>query len=279
MSDKIIQNPLEIAEVVARLILEYSYRNNRNVEGLHNYGVHDILLFGSTLRGDAHDVDMLLIHNLPELHDFGIVTEYDPKSGYWYPNPDAKREDVRWTSENILEALGSPEVQNPIEKRFLIGDAVCDIYYPKSKFIPMGRRGDGVSVGEEITIYPQSGTVDFEVIGECYVDIEDHEGTEQRVNALFEEKITKRQAVNQIRNALAARGLEINGTLDMHVMERYLLCSDKADDDRAMVIRQCRDPTFWYSVLTSGRLYNKETGKFDQTVEQKYPGAYRFFRQ
>ncbi len=278
---EILQDPLGIAEVVAQLIMEYSHSSQGDIQikGLDDKRVYDILLFGSTLRGDAHDVDMLLIHNLPELYDFGIVSKYDPNSRLCFPDPDAKREDVRWTSEDILDALGSPEVEDLLDEKWSISDAVHKCFTTRRVFVRTGSRFDGISVGYNDEVAPYSGNFTFDVIGEVYVNIDDHEGTMQRVNTLVKERITERQAVTKIKKALAQRGLPVNDTLDLHVMARYLLRPDKGAEDRAMVIKQCRDPTFWYTVLTSGRLYNKDTGKFDQTIDQKYPDACKLFQQ
>lgn len=253
-----IPNPMEIAKVVAELILSYSYRADGG-----ETKVHDVLLFGSTFQGEAHDVDMLLIHNLPRLYEFGIVTRYDASTGSVFPDLDAKREDQHGNPQQILNALGSPELQDPIDKIMCLMEDFYTCYET--------RRVSGYE------ILPRSETVRFDVIGDVYVDIEDQDGSEAKVNAAIEEKIKQRQAITKIAYALQQRSLPIEDTLDLHVMHRSLL-SPGREEDRGLVIRQCRDPTFWYSVLTSGVLYNTATGKFDTSVNQRYPHAYHLFR-
>ena len=79
-------------------------------------------------------------------------------------------------------------------------------------------------------------------------------------------------------------GLDINTILDLHVMSKSLLSLGATEErerylkeQRQLAVTQCKDPTFWPSVLESGRLYNKETGKFDTLVQTKYEHAIQLF--
>ena len=83
MTDKpIIPNAMQIAEQVAGIMFEFSYRSTpwsgMPVEHqLPTEQIEDILLFGSTMKGEpAHDIDMLIIHNLLELSTYGVITKY-----------------------------------------------------------------------------------------------------------------------------------------------------------------------------------------------------------
>jgi hypothetical protein len=46
---------------------------------------------------------------------------------------------------------------------------------------------------------------------------------------------------------------------------------------RCEAIASCRDPTFWHTVLTTGRLYDRVTHDFTQPVSEKYPGTIGLF--
>ena len=52
---------------------------------------------------------------------------------------------------------------------------------------------------------------------------------------------------------------------------------DKAFDKRQIAVRQCGDPTFWYTVLQSGRFYDEKSGKFNVPIEERYPNAIELF--
>ena len=88
-------------------------------------------------------------------------------------------------------------------------------------------------------------------------------------------KLVEMMAVTKVAELYKQRGLDLDATLDLHVMH-YSVFEDYAL--RNLVIKQSRDPTFWHSVLTSGRLYNAETGKFDTAFEEKYHGKSELFK-
>ena len=95
-----------LAENVATIILDHSFRVPS-----HAYGVHDVMLFGSTLQGEARDIDLLVIHNLDNLRKLGMLTTYDEKQGRFVPDPDMKIEDRRHGAEFILDSMGSPRFE------------------------------------------------------------------------------------------------------------------------------------------------------------------------
>ena len=71
--------------------------------------------------------------------------------------------------------------------------------------------------------------------------------------------------------------LALNEVLDIHAMNVGLLDPEGMAEERKIVISQCTDPTFWNTVLTTGRLYDVDAGKFTIPVDQKYPGASKLF--
>jgi hypothetical protein len=85
----------------------------------------------------------------------------------------------------------------------------------------------------------------------------------------------------------------VDSIFDVHVMHTGLLLAhiDPPDvpgsgymdeymkQQRAEAIKHCRDPTFWHTVLSEGRLYNPETHDFSLKVDDKYPGASDLFKQ
>ncbi|NQV91219.1 hypothetical protein HQ489_01985 [Candidatus Woesearchaeota archaeon] len=69
--------------------------------------------------------------------------------------------------------------------------------------------------------------------------------------------------------------------LDLHMMNKNLFLSIDGHyaNERDAVIKQCRDGTFWHSVLSEGKLYNPENKIFDIHVNDKYPRAVELFKQ
>ena len=48
-------------------------------------------------------------------------------------------------------------------------------------------------------------------------------------------------------------------------------------DVRKYAVDSCRDPTFWFTILSEGRIYDRNTHDFSIKVEDKYPGALDLF--
>ncbi len=48
---------------------------------------------------------------------------------------------------------------------------------------------------------------------------------------------------------------------------------------REEAIESCRDPTFWYTVLSAGKLYDPKKHDFTGKVEDKYPGVIELFER
>ena len=77
--------------------------------------------------------------------------------------------------------------------------------------------------------------------------------------------------------------------LDLHFMEKVLLDTslgseipeymrNARNEARAELCqRNCRDPTFWHTALSTGRLFDGE--RFTIPIEDKYPGCLALFPQ
>ena len=81
----------------------------------------------------------------------------------------------------------------------------------------------------------------------------------------------------------------VNNVFDVNVLYDGLLEGGQsgADKDslraqsrdrlREGAIASCRDPTFWYTILSEGRIYDREKHDFSIKVEDNYPGALSLF--
>ncbi len=65
---------------------------------------------------------------------------------------------------------------------------------------------------------------------------------------------------------------------DVHVLSTGLFGEDSyAERNREEAINSCRDRTFWYTVLRTGKIYNPKGQDFNVHVEERYPGILSFF--
>lgn len=72
---------------------------------------------------------------------------------------------------------------------------------------------------------------------------------------------------------------KFSSLFDLHVMSSNLFGRDEyAGQLRAAAVCSCRDPTFWHTVFTEGRLYDRSTHDFSLSVEMKYPGVPELFK-
>lgn len=256
----VVPGALDLAERVAKVILDYSFRMPSRAEG-----VHDVMLFGSTLKGEGHDIDMLVIHNLDNLRKLGFFTTYNEKTGEDAPDLVTKIEDHRYRAEFILDSMGAQKFE---------------AFFGYARSIMSGFRmtRDNWRI-EYSTKYPYSGSVHVPSFGEVPIkDAENYQNAYEQVETYVTETLKQDMALERVKKILEERYLDLNSTLDLHVMHRNLLHEDRAHDQRDLAIQQSRDPTFWPSVLESGRLYNPETGHFDMKVDDKYQGAVELFQ-
>lgn len=65
---------------------------------------------------------------------------------------------------------------------------------------------------------------------------------------------------------------------DVHVLSTGLLKADAyGASRREEAVKSCRDPTFWHTVLSAGKLYDSDKHDFTMSVNDKYPGAVDLF--
>lgn len=241
----VIGNAMEVAEGVAKIILDNSYRDT-------DIGIRDVMLFGSTLKRDGNDIDMLVIHSLPALLCYGEYTVY--KDGQLLENPEAMVEDLRPSPGLVLEKMGSRKIPDLFETRYemltSLGRQTGNLERPESAYLP------------------EIGDINIAQIG---ID---------RVYEVIEYKIAQLEsetALARTESFLEGKGLDLEKSLDLQLMYEGLLDPTTNSDKRKYAVSHCRDPTFWPSILESGRLYDPEKGKFSVPVEDKYPGAVALF--
>lgn len=68
----------------------------------------------------------------------------------------------------------------------------------------------------------------------------------------------------------------MDGVFDVNVLHTIAFESD-GEFVRVEAVRYCRDPTFWSTVMQTGRIYDVERGDFSMAVREKYPGALDLF--
>jgi hypothetical protein len=278
MTDKpIVQNAMSIAENVARIIFETSYKDKN-----FDMRVHDLLLFGSVFTGESfkspsdqvpHDIDILVVHNLWSLREYGMFTRYDKKTRQKVFHSEADIAIDRYRPNVILEDMGSELAPHNYEVRRILLD------------------GDGQTKGlsQKIGTLKQSnmygGIVELPLVRKVDIPIkrfdssrEGFEHIHEYVNSAFDEKVGFKFTVNRVKSYLEQQGLPIDPTLDLIVMHKDLLDPSQAQEDRDLALQQSKDPTFWNSILVTGRLHNQSTGKFDIRVDQKYSGGTELFK-
>ncbi len=101
----------------------------------------------------------------------------------------------------------------------------------------------------------------------------------KKAEAVLIKTISRRMVINRVERVFNRLGLNLNETLDLHVMNRGLLVPGQYDEERAIAIQQCRDPSFWHTVLEAGRLYDRKSKEFSIPVSVKYPDALGLFKQ
>ncbi|MBI4439605.1 hypothetical protein HY638_01380 [Candidatus Woesearchaeota archaeon] len=254
----VIQNARGIAQQVAYYIFNSSW-----FDRVRGEEVKDVLLFGSTLRDNPHDIDMLIIHTLPVLDGFGKITKYDEKTGRMVADDEVKIEDERYNAEAILEAMGSPLFEDFYEERESIERSVKKASWETKK-------------------WPIKGEFIVDGVGKVKVRAKDPMEFYTTIMTEADKTLRRNMVAGKVGWYLGYCGLAINDrTLDLQVMNQDLLVPEKGQEDREIAIKQCRDPLFWHTVLTTGRLYDRHAGefspKFTIPVEAKYPHAAELF--
>ncbi|MBU0980490.1 MAG: hypothetical protein KJ709_06805 [Nanoarchaeota archaeon] len=277
MSDKTIPNAMDIAENVARIIFESSYRDK-----MWDERVQDLLLFGSTLTGESFkptdeqkepDIDILVIHTLHGLTEYGMFMKYDEEKSEAILDPEADITRQRYDPVCVLEEMGSVFGADNFKVWNLIHDGNM-LYEGMIDQMPLLRNGNFYG-----------GVVKLPLVGEVRIPVQRYdyftEGFKHLtgyIDKAFDEKVASTFTVNRVRRFLEEQGMPIEPTLDLIAMHKAMLEPGKAEDQRKLALQQSGDPTFWNSILCSGRLYNKSTGKFDTRLDDKYPGGAELFR-
>lgn len=265
-TDKVIPNVIDVAEGVAKIIFEHSYRSYFS----ETNRVNDLLLFGSALTGtsynsgevsEPHDIDLLVIHDLFELNTYGLFTVYDEGELKCVPDPEGDITKQRYDSSSILESMGSRQVPDFLEAR--------DKIFNSFRGWVLQRREDNE---------PIWGNVDLPYLGEIEIEEGDFKSVYDQVRKLYHEKVEQEGVGYKAAKFLEGKGLEVREVLDLIVMNRNLLHPEKAQEDRELAIQQSKDPTFWYTIFSEGKLYDHVTETFSVSVEDKYPGTLELFK-
>lgn len=75
-------------------------------------------------------------------------------------------------------------------------------------------------------------------------------------------------------------GDQFSALFDVHVLSTKLLnADDYRVNERKEAIKSCRDPKFWYNVLSTGKLYDPSKHDFTMSVSDKYPCAVELFKK
>lgn len=274
MSEKTaVKYSKDIAQEVAKIILEHSYRIEDSRFPIFNQSVKDVLLFGSALEKEGHDVDLLAIHNLSCLKKYGVITKYDDKESCVVPdlNPEKTFEDGVYRASSILDSIGGKTFNDEsFTVIFTLKELFRERILPNLEEIsPAGT----VYRGKKIEI-PYVGKIEFK-------DAETKYKAMDQFDRIVKDRIEEMRVIKKIEDLFKSCGFEtreINSILDLQIMHQDLLFPDKMQEERELAIKQCRDPTFWYTVLSFGRLYNPDSGKFEAPITDKYPHALELFK-
>lgn len=203
--------------------------------------VLDVMLYGSTLRSESpRDIDLLVIHGGNRLKAFF------PYSTLRVVDKPVGIENARYSAYSIFRQLG---------------------------YKTEGRGNDSVAVavGKRIAGL-NAGTVTDEEIAE----------TDKRWRRFSEEEYLDSFEVS---NRIDAYG--INNVFDVIVLHVGALLADANDQMavkygtitgiRKSAVESCRDPTFWHTIFSEGRIYDRKKHDFSISVEDKYSGAKDLF--
>ena len=202
-------------------------------------GVVDVILYGSTLSSESpKDIDMLVIH------DGGRLRAFSPYSTLRVDEPIGK-ENARDSAYGIFRQLGYKHDDNKT-------DTVA---------VAVGKRIEGLNAGT---------VTDEQIAGET---------------KLWKDWCEKEYGSFELADRLDIHG--INNVFDVIVLHVGALMADANDQVagiygtitgmRKSAVESCRDPTFWHTILSEGRIYDREKHDFSIKVEDKYAGAVDLF--
>jgi predicted nucleotidyltransferase len=265
-----------VAEEIAQAILQHSYSKGDEY-------VYDLLLFGSTATGirykqkehDARpDLDILVIHQLPGLLRFGYFTVYDPKKGRCEFDPNADITSRRYSSEVILNAMGTPNIAD-LDAAY---NEIFETVHQQRLFDLASDHSELFDDFNEETQPTPLRSVQLPYINVEFSLEEEAKVLYDKLDQIVKEHIRAYSARHHVELVLKKHGLTLD-SLDLLVMHKTLFTQTQEGTElRGHTLTQSRDPAFWYDILGNGKLYNPETGKFDMSFDQKYPGVRELFR-
>lgn len=236
----------DIAKDTAKIILEKSWEEVK-VEG--------VMLFGSTLRRDnPNDIDLLILHSGNKLSPY---TRYSEREGKMQYDAPTGKGNVRERSFNLLRYTGYRIDSNE--------RAVAHI----------GRRIEQLGAGPALSERVQQ---DIEERGADVVcNDEDIYGIETvfDVQAMSTALLGDAKPLELEARTHAAYGSDENREREYQDYWRYL--RKRIAGERQDAVKNCRDPTFWHTILSEGRLYDPARHDFTIPIEEKYPGALALF--
>ncbi|MBT4539565.1 hypothetical protein HOI26_05190 [Candidatus Woesearchaeota archaeon] len=274
-----VQNKYQIATKVAEIIHQNAYQHgDRNIKG--------IMLFGSVARQqeDANDIDLLIIHDISQLNELGTFTKYSggrmvPDKNSFFDNGD------NYSASRVLREMGASKIDDffnfKYELRHWLGRRP-DIYDTprKGDILESFSRylsPDRLVVKDNRLLFRYGGV-------EEEVNLEDRTGAEDIRRLLFEQevdRITKKyeptQVVSIVEALMNSYGLDMNNALDLQVMNVSLLEDIENPDieiDRKLAVEQCRDPTFWQTILREGRVYDRTSQDPSIPAHLKHPNSF-----
>jgi len=261
---RIIPHALELAENIAEIILKDSYRTKifgDPNELLAESPIKDVLLFGSTQRGEpAHDIDMLVIHRYYQLDTFGFATVYDNNTAQLVPHPTANIQESFYQPMGILESMGGEGINDLFDMEWEIRDAER-------------RQTTEMRVLENHYL----GTLKLPYIGEIkFVKPVPLNTLIDTIDQAINEKLRSKMVATKVKALMEKQKLDVNEILDLHVMNQRLLLGEMTEE-REIIVAQCKDPTFWNTVLSTGALYNLKSKKFDLPFDYQYNNASNLF--
>ncbi|HLC65125.1 MAG TPA: hypothetical protein VJI46_03320 [Candidatus Nanoarchaeia archaeon] len=252
----IIPNAPNLAEEVAKLIFEYSPKGESGK-------VWDVMLYGAALHSTARDIDLLLIHDVGELSEIELITKYE--GGTMVPDPDAKKEKIE--AGRILGAIDTARFDPSMFES------------PEDFFSARGCYREMV-IGDTLDLNPPLYTYKFVQSPYGCLNIEigrtDRQG---RLKITIDAHLKGDRLVKKVNSLLGDNGQMMNDVLDLQMVHVGFLSQDGwYDGHRKAAISQSSDPTFWYDVLSAGKLFDKKAGRFSIPLGEIYPHAVELFK-
>lgn len=204
----------------------------------HDAMLRDVLLFGSTLRQNKDPEDIDLVI----LHKGWKLEEFDK-------DPYGEKKDAK------------PKHDKPIGEDNLR-------QHSSAIFHQLGYRNI-----EEFDYFEFRNTWDEE---HGQANREDFQAAFEKAQEDYWVRRSLNSVDTQIIKLVYPRS--VDDIFDVHVLSTVLFGDERhIEHGRREAMRSCRDPTFWYTVLTEGRLYDSSTKDFTLEVDEKYPGATELF--